>query len=389
MNTYNPVLRRGLASWNQRKLPKEEFTGRLQRIRTEMKARDIDVLIIHGDAWHYGDLAYATNYSPMTREAVVLLPLKGDPSLYLALGSRDIPFAKNLTWVRDVSPLPKLAQDLPGRLGAWKTGKGSIGLVSVMEDMRAQLYADIAPCIEGSTVISSTDWYRELRRCKDPREIQLLREAAAAADQCIKKAFQNPIHGRKEFELAAKIDYLARCQGAEDCRILLTSGPDSDRFLRPAGDRRMASGEKILIYLALSVQRYWAELGRTFISVPGGDKENTVPGETSDLYRGLLKTLDSGLNNAPAISQMAGALKNHMDKNRVKTIVTIQGIGLDREEVPFNENPIVNLSLVPGMSVSLRLSQVGPGAGLFFSTPLIVGKDGCEVLSHAPLLMDS
>ncbi|MFH1489505.1 MAG: M24 family metallopeptidase [Pseudomonadota bacterium] len=389
MNTYNPVLRRGLASWNQRKLPKEEFAGRLERIRTEMKARDIDVLIIHGDAWHYGDLAYATHYSPMTREAVALLPLKGDPALYLALGSRDIPFAKNLTWVQDVSPLPKLAEDLPARLGAWKTGKGSIGLVSVMEDMRAQLYADIAPRIEETTVISSTEWYREIRKCKDPREIELLREAAAVADQCIKKAFQNPVHGQKEFELAAKIDYLARCQGAEDCRILLTSGPDSDRFLRPAGDRRIASGEKVLIYLALSVQRYWSELGRTFISVSGSDKENTVARETADLCRGLLKTLDSGLNNASAASQMAGALKTHMDKNRVETTVTIQGIGLDREEAPFNESPLVNLSLVPGMSVTLRLSQFSPGAGIFFSTPLTVGKDGCEVLSHAPLLMDS
>ena len=63
----------------------------------------------------------------------------------------------------------------------------------------------------------------------------------------------------------AKIDYLARCQGAEDCRILLTSGTDSDRFLRPASERQIGSEEKVLIYLALSYQRYFF-LPYSFIS---------------------------------------------------------------------------------------------------------------------------
>ena len=96
MYTYNPVLRRGMASWDRQKIPREELEQRLSLIRAEMKRRDIGLLIIHGDAWQYGDLAYATHYSPMTREAVALVPREADPALYIALGSRDIPFAKTV-----------------------------------------------------------------------------------------------------------------------------------------------------------------------------------------------------------------------------------------------------------------------------------------------------
>lgn len=383
MNTYDSVLRRGLASWDREKVPRGELEGRLDRIRAQMKAREIAVLIIHGDAWKYGDLCYATHYAPMTREAVALVSLEGDPVLYVSLGSRDIPFHKQLTWIEEVNVLPRLAAELGGRLQGWGAGGKPVGLVSVLEDMRASLYEEVRGQTGESALIPCTEWYRELRLRKTPGEVRLLKEAAAMADRSFETILSLLRPGVNEIELAAEADYAARLLGAEDSRILLTSGSDGDRFLRPARDRRIASGEKVLVYLALSYQRYWTELGRTAVvgGAPEGEEGHLLQ-ETLRLYEQILQSVRPGRDGRSGMAQAGELLRKHWEKHRARGSGILQGIGLDREEAPTVEISPNSPPVLPGMFLSARLTQFGPGAGALFSEPLLVTTEGCEIISH-------
>ena len=382
MNTYDSVLRRGLTGWDQEKIPKTELERRLDLIRTEMKARGIGVLIIHGDSWKYGDLCYATHYSPMTREGVALIPLEGDPVLYLSLGSRDIPFHQELTWIEEVTTLPTLTKELAGRLQAWGVQGSPIGMVDVLENMRDPLYEAIRAQTRGSALLPCTEWYRKLRLLKSPAEIPLLKEATGIADFCFQEILRYLNPGLREFELAAQADYAARAHGAEDCRILLTSGSDTDRFLRPAGDRKIGPGEKVTVYLALAYQRYWTELGRTIVVGGPNRQENLVLEETTKLYEQIVQSVGPGQGGLSSMAQAFHALQAHQEKHQAQSSVILQGIGLDREEdprIPISPTPS---PLTPGMFLSARLTQFGPGVGAFFSEPLLVGANGCEILTR-------
>src|SRR6478672_8147076 len=96
------VLKRGCSTWNPELLPQAEFQPRLDSVRKEMARRGLDALVIYGDNFSFADLCYLTNYFPKVRGGIAIVPRVGALSLLLNIGSRDVPFAKTLTWVEDV-----------------------------------------------------------------------------------------------------------------------------------------------------------------------------------------------------------------------------------------------------------------------------------------------
>ena len=54
MDTLHTVLNRGCSLWDQARLPKEEFQRRLDRVREGMRERGVDLLLVYGDSWRFG-----------------------------------------------------------------------------------------------------------------------------------------------------------------------------------------------------------------------------------------------------------------------------------------------------------------------------------------------
>jgi Xaa-Pro aminopeptidase len=96
------VLKRGCSTWDPQLVPQAEFQSRLDAVRTEMARQNLDALVIYGDNYSFADLCYLTNYFPKVRGGIAVVPRDGAISLLLNIGSRDVPFAKTLTWVEDV-----------------------------------------------------------------------------------------------------------------------------------------------------------------------------------------------------------------------------------------------------------------------------------------------
>src|SRR5215831_20713182 len=96
------VLKRGCSTWDRQAMPQEEFQVRLDAARREMAQENLDSLVIYGDNYSFADLCYLTNYFPKVRGGIAVVPRSGTLALLLNIGSRDVPFAKTLTWVEDV-----------------------------------------------------------------------------------------------------------------------------------------------------------------------------------------------------------------------------------------------------------------------------------------------
>ena len=106
------VLKRGCSTWDPEQVPQEEFHSRLDaRAARKWHGKDLDALVIYGDNYSFADLCYLTNYFPKVRGGIAVVPRDGAISLLLNIGSRDVPFAKTLTWVEDVRASNQVGAD--------------------------------------------------------------------------------------------------------------------------------------------------------------------------------------------------------------------------------------------------------------------------------------
>jgi hypothetical protein len=63
METMQPALKNGRNVYDMINMPKEEFNGRIERVRAAMAERGIDLLLVYTTGLtDYGDVAYLTNF---------------------------------------------------------------------------------------------------------------------------------------------------------------------------------------------------------------------------------------------------------------------------------------------------------------------------------------
>src|SRR5687768_6340117 len=105
------LLKRGCSTWDPKQLAPEVFQALVDIVRKEMARQNLDALVIYGDNYSFADLCYLTNSFPKVRGGIALVPRDGAMSMLLNIGSRDVPFAKTLTWVEDVRASNQVGSD--------------------------------------------------------------------------------------------------------------------------------------------------------------------------------------------------------------------------------------------------------------------------------------
>jgi Xaa-Pro aminopeptidase len=66
-------------------IPNTEFHARIARLRTLMKLRKLDAMIIYGDREHFGNIAYLSGYDPRFEEAILIVGKANLPILFVGL----------------------------------------------------------------------------------------------------------------------------------------------------------------------------------------------------------------------------------------------------------------------------------------------------------------
>src|ERR1700680_1178704 len=102
MQTVQPCVTTGSYIWAQDRLPYDEFTPRLDALRTAMERNGCPAVLVYGDVREHAALAFLSSFIPRGRWGMALLPRTGDARLLCAMSTRDLPAVRTLTWIADV-----------------------------------------------------------------------------------------------------------------------------------------------------------------------------------------------------------------------------------------------------------------------------------------------
>jgi Xaa-Pro aminopeptidase len=322
------VLKRGCSTWDPKLVPQAEFQARLDVVRKEMAQRDLDALVIYGDNYSFADLCYLTNYFPKVRGGIAVVPRNGALSLLLNIGSRDVPFAKTLTWVDDVRASNQVGAEGAKLLQGKGFAKAKMGLVDSGHGFPLPQLEEMKSALPDVQWTNHHALLQPIRLKKSARELNAMRQAGRVLGEICRDAQKVIKPGRKEYEIVADIDRLARDRGAEDIRILA-----GDKRLQPPSFKQSADlGTHWAVYLAVQHERYWAEAGRTFVS-SGDAKLEAAYQRAREIVAQMAAELRPG-NPVAAIDATAGRQLGEFYATAAVYGLG-NGIGLNQWEAPF------------------------------------------------------
>jgi Xaa-Pro aminopeptidase len=239
------------------------FRARLDRVRTVLVDHDLDVLLLSVGP----DLPWLIGYEamPLERLTMLVVPRDGTPSLVIPRleVARVVPrpdLFDVVPWAETDDPIARVAE-LAGPAEAVAIGNRTWSqfLLALQRAIPARRWEP------ASTVVG------ELRRVKEPSEVEALARAAAGVDRVAHalRSGEIPLIGRTEAEVSADLGRRIVAEGHARVNFaIVASGPNAASPHHHASDRVIGPGEVVL-----------CDFGGTTAEPEG------VPGYCSDITR--------------------------------------------------------------------------------------------------------
>jgi Xaa-Pro aminopeptidase len=237
---------------------------------------------------------------------------------------------------------------------------------------------------------SATSVLRPLRIVKDADEIELLTQAAHAADRVVAAIARGRLVGRTEADVAHEVRERLVAEGHDEAEFaIVASGPNSASPHHAASDRVIGAGEPIVLDIGGVLGGYASDITRT-LWVTGGDPAR---GPDADFLR-LFELV--GEATAEATSAIRPGIPCERLDAVARGIISAggygpqfihrlgHGIGLEGHEDPYlvagNDEPLAvgaAFSIEPGIYLEGRY-------GARIEDIVVCGEGGPIVLNEAP-----
>jgi Xaa-Pro aminopeptidase len=385
MQTMHPSIMLGSYVWAQDRLPQDEFGRRLDDLRTAMDERGWQAVLVYGDAREHAALAYLSNFIPRMRWGMALLPRKGDARLLCAMGTRDLPAMRTMTWIADVhsgwGPEWQTAFD------PWLNGLTSDEFLRREVVELGTIGFDLmAPALHGSARRSLADRFR-LQRAdeylaipagrKRPRELTMIRASCKVLEAAAKACGESWLRSHEPETAALDAERAARLLAAQDVRTLIS--PDGGRTLVPFQGRFEKSAGPLVGYLAVKVAGYWSDM---FVTV---DEQSTKPAlrQAEAALDALVANVRPGARTGEIYATAADALRPYK-LHPVLSGSVGHGIGLSLHEQP-EFRAAGDAALVEDGVYALQVGIADAEAGNVLVSAIVHNTaKGAEVLVRSP-----
>ena len=380
METMQPTLKNGRNVWDRINMPESEFRDKIRRIRKEMKKEGIDVLLLYGNEDEYGGPCYITNFIVgIARGALAIVPKKGEVALIYQGPSRGIPFSKTTTWVDDVRTSGDASKECVKYLKDKDLIPSTIGVSGIKQYMQSHQFRFLFESLKPCKVVDCDPLLREMRMIKTERELDQIRRSSRMVRRAFDFISGLSISNLKENVLEAMVNRETRLEGSEDFRMLIAKPMEPDWAFRPSEEVPLLSGDRMILYVAVEFERYWAEAIRTFVVQDAAFFE-VKPDAITGLYEQVMNRLMPG----KAVSQFYKETAARIRKDKLDAIPRYglgQGIGLSLEEFPLIAEREKEI-LAKGMCLTLRLAIKDAEAGsVMMGNTVSLSKNGPEVLT--------
>lgn len=232
----------------------------------------------------------------------------------------------------------------------------------------------------GAKVRNITPILNELRRVKQPEEIEAMRRAAHAGVEGLKEAMRSSRAGIGEWELDAVITFVHRLKGSTGpaYHAIVGGGSNSLVLHYSASNRRVQAGEVILIDYAPEFDHYTSDITRTW---PASGVFTKRMAEIYDAVQAAqaagIATARPGLKISDVEKACAQVLKDRGFGHLVRH-ASCHYIGMEVHDVGRS-----NRLLEPGVAFTIEpgLYEFETGIGVRIEDVVVITEDGCENLS--------
>jgi len=224
-----------------------------------------------------------------------------------------------------------------------------------------------------------------LRAFKDRDELALLQRSIDIADQAFVKVAETIAAGDTEDEIAWRIELAVREQGAESLSFptIVGSGPNAALPHHRAGDRKIQTGESIVIDMGARYQGYCSDLTRTVVVGEPDDQFKKVYDTVLAAQLTAIESVESGMTGSEA-DNLARAVIVEAGFGEEFGHSLGHGVGLEVHEAPWVASRVES-KLEDGMTFTIEPGIYISGWGGVRIEDVVVLENGrARVLSHAP-----
>jgi Xaa-Pro aminopeptidase len=364
MLTPHPTLLIGPSDWDPERMPRAEFTRRIDTLwaGNPEAAR----AVVYGNSRHHAELAYFTNLVPKLGPAVALLSRTGEHRMFVGDAVNMLGAARPLTWIQDVASM----KDAATAIAAGEAGRRSLLIGADYMPLALRRSITDALAKDASAEDATPHTWSQMRR-KSRYELDAIDAAVKATGTARKAMRETLMSGGGVTDVILAGERAADAAGAQEVRTLFSL--DGGRTLRPFLVPVEQRADPLLAYLAIRRFNYWAESFPQFTTRP----------ERTRLYEKAWEAMGSALSTIKAgvatqeIEQLIAATMQPYQAHPVIAQAFAHRLGLALEEPPYTD---VGASFEEGEVYSLRIGATdGSTGGMICSSMIHVGADGVEI----------
>lgn len=355
------------------------FFQRKARLIETMSAAGLDVMLVYGNAWQNDYLRYATDFGILEGQALALVRNDGHVTLYLD-SLLEVDRAGVDCADVDIVHAPNLVAEVDTALNRFRNQRIGAAPYRLLPRRLAQRAKDLP--------LSDQTWVLDrLLMVKLESEIAAVRRASQLADDGYAVFRQAARVGRKDYELIAEVEAFYRAKGVEDnFQIIGAGGPDV-RGMAPPSGKRLKPGDLVTTELTPCVDGYYAQICRTLaVGTPSAEQK-----ATHALWREAMEAGIAVVRDGVAAADIARAENDVFRRHGLGNYVTSEytrvrghGLGLFVDTKPHILEDVAT-RIDAGMTLIVHPNTYHPVVGyLVLGDMVVVGKDGCEVLTATP-----
>ncbi len=359
-----------------------DHARRLSRLRSELAENDLDCLLVT----HLPNVRYLCGFTGSA--AVLLVSARGTvlftDGRYRTQAREEVQAASVV--VGRNSPLVAAAEWLGARRKDWAgrsllSSPASAGIEP--ESITAGMRDRLARALKGKARIRpAPPLVERARMVKDATEILRIRRAVELGASLFRVACRKIRPGVSEVEVAAAMEYEARCGGAEGMSFatILASGKRSAIVHGRASAAHIPRRGFVVCDFGVILAGYCSDRTRTV-------HVGRPPREARQCYEAVLEAQQAAIAEVrPGVTagEVDGAARRLLGKRKLAryfTHSTGHGLGLEIHEAPrLAAGQTQNLE--PGMVITIEPGVYVPGKwGVRIEDVVVVTRSGCEVLT--------